>query len=137
MDALEMAVKIARMPGLSYGKYMALRHEIGRIPLNGDGQTIPASFVTCEICGRHFQKSNRGRIPKTCSDKCALELNRKSARELYWKKRNEQPVKTKNCVICGKEFQCRRTRQITCSEECSIKRRMWREEQYEMRKMSK
>lgn len=135
MDALARAALNARRQGISYGQYMAQQREKGCNPLIG-GEGIQSGFAKCEICGKPFLKVNRKRV-NTCSERCAVERGRNAARERYWKNLQKTPGRTANCVICGKEFQTRLSKQITCSEECSIKRRLWREEQYEMRKMSK
>jgi predicted nucleic acid-binding Zn ribbon protein len=143
VDALARAAINAQRQGMSYGQYMAMRFEQNGYKPMPKEEPIPEiveageGFKVCVICGRPFLKNSRGSQAKTCSEKCGEEQGRKATRERYWKKRNEKPGRTAKCVICGKEFQTRLTRQVACSEECSNKRRLWREEQYEMRKMSK
>ena len=39
----------------------------------------------------------------------------------------------KKCVVCGKVFTTNRTRQITCSDKCSLIRRSEREAQYRLK----
>ena len=135
MDALARAALNARRQGVSYGQYMAQQREKGCNPMNCSGM-LQEGYAKCVVCGKPFMKADRKRA-NTCSERCAVERGRNAARERYWKKLQKTPGRTANCVICGKEFHTRRSDQITCSCECSEKRRKWRKEQYEMRKMPK
>lgn len=79
----------------------------------------------CEICGNELPKFRH----RYCSDKCR---NRSSAiREGTCL---DHGLLTKTCVICGKEFQTYKSRKITCSEECSKKRRNRRKRPYNYEK---
>ena len=137
MDALARAALNARRQGISYGQYMAQRREMLSGYMKGGKEAkIQEGYAKCVICGKPFLKSTRKRAT-TCSENCAMENRRNSARERYWENLQKTPGRTANCVICGKEFYTRRSDQITCSGECGEKRRHWRKEQYEMRKMPK
>lgn len=137
MDALARAALNARRQGVSYGQYMAQQREmLSGYTKGGKEAKIQEGYAKCVICGKIFLKADRKRAT-TCSERCAVERGRNAARDRYWKKLQKTPGRTANCVICGKEFHTRRRDQITCSGECGEKRRHWRKEQYEMRKMPK
>lgn len=107
--------------------------------------------MKCEYCGKEFErKSSRGRAPKYCSRECCRAADRDNKRITYVGEREEvcrqcgkklPKFKTrfcsnycreiqegrhhgllqKVCIVCGKEFKTRKSRQLTCSTKCSIR----------------
>lgn len=105
--------------------------------------------MKCEYCGKEFErKSSRGRVPKYCSRECCQSADRDNKRITYVGKREEvcrqcgkklPKFKTrfcsnycreiqegrhhgllqKVCVVCGSKFETQKSRQKTCSTECS------------------
>jgi len=67
----------------------------------------------CENCGDLFEGDRSTR--RFCSDRCRAKFYR---RYHLWNKGNKELL-TKQCVVCGKEFQTYKTRKTTCSKECS------------------
>ena len=67
----------------------------------------------CVFCGEPLGK---GRV-KYCSSFCA-----RKDRNIKQGRISHSEVLTKNCCVCGKEFQTWRSRKTTCSEECRRKR---------------
>ena len=102
--------------------------------------------ATCECCGRQYWKTNGQ--SKYCSEACKTEMakqryqNNKEERLEYAKKYREE-LKKKNpnyerdrwreirgtveyereCEICGTAFSTTRPQKVTCSTECSKKRK--------------
>lgn len=70
----------------------------------------------CEICGKEF--TSKKPTARVCSKKCYSKLLSKI---------NYEKVKTRKCIVCGKEFKpvllkCRRySKATTCSKECALK----------------
>ena len=104
--------------------------------------------MKCEYCGKDFPKNPKGRTRKYCSTECNREADKANKRINYVGKREkicrqcgkELPkFKTrfcsnycreiqegrhhgllqKVCVVCGSKFETQKSRQITCSTECS------------------
>lgn len=134
MDALSRTALLARKAGMSYGQYVGLRFEKnGYKPMPRPEPVLEAGevdtgYAACEQCGKLFRRADR-KNAKTCSEKCSAERSKRLAREKYQKK----PVKTGNCVVCGREFVKRHKRHVTCSGECNLERKkrltkQWREE---------
>ena len=67
----------------------------------------------CVFCGEPLGK---GRV-KYCSSFCA-----RKDRNIKQGRISHSEILTKNCCVCGKEFQTWRSRKTTCSEECRRKR---------------
>lgn len=65
----------------------------------------------CLLCGG---KLGKGKY-KFCSDECARKHYNIQTGRL-----SHSEILTKNCCVCGKEFQTWKSRQTTCSEECKI-----------------
>ena len=65
----------------------------------------------CLLCG---EKLGKGKY-KFCSDECA-----RRHRNIQIGRMSHSEILTKNCCVCGKEFQTWKSRQTTCSEECKI-----------------
>lgn len=65
----------------------------------------------CLLCGG---KLGKGKY-KFCSDECARKHYNIQTGRL-----SHSETLTKNCCVCGKEFQTWKSRQTTCSEECKI-----------------
>ena len=61
----------------------------------------------CINCGKKF--ASRSSLSKYCGVSCADKYRRKQKRVYY----------TKNCKICGKEFETFRENVLCCSNECS------------------
>lgn len=98
----------------------------------------------CTRCGKPYTVT--GGLQKYCPD-CAAEAMQENDRNQalqYYEDNKEQTnpvrndkrrVKTKQCVICGKEFDADRTARNTCSEECRKKQRQtWQREADKKRK---
>lgn len=63
----------------------------------------------CNLCGSELPKFKA----KYCSDKC-----KNRAHAISEGKCLDHGLLTKQCVVCGKEFQTFKSRKITCSDEC-------------------
>lgn len=68
----------------------------------------------CPICNNKLPK----RQVKYCSDKCRQYAEHVSKGVCL-----DHGLLTKTCPVCGKEFQTFKSRKITCSDECSRKRK--------------
>lgn len=101
----------------------------------------------CAICGKEYiVNGSRQRYCPDCASKAVKEVDRQQALKYYndvkgtynparYKKRR---VKTKICVICGKEFPCNGTARNTCSDECRKKQRQaWQRTADKNRKRNK
>lgn len=89
----------------------------------------------CACCGKPYTVT--GGLQKYCPDcaaKAMREIDRNQALQYYEYNKEQinsarydkQRVKTKKCVICGKEFDANGTARNTCSEECRRKqRKIW------------
>lgn len=86
----------------------------------------------CTRCGKPYTVT--GGLQKycpDCADEAMRENDRNQARQYYEDNKeqtnpvrnNKRRVKTKQCVICGKEFDANGTARNTCSEECRKKQR--------------
>jgi len=64
----------------------------------------------CPICNNELPKFK----DKYCSKKCSNRANAIRRGECQ-----DHGLLTKQCVVCGKEFQTFKSRKITCSDECS------------------
>jgi predicted nucleic acid-binding Zn ribbon protein len=71
----------------------------------------------CIICDKPFEANGKS---VTCSDECKLKRRRQTQRN-HALKTEKFTLKTKICVICGKEFTTYRDKEKTCSKECSKK----------------
>lgn len=71
----------------------------------------------CRQCGEPIESNRTGPRRLYCSDKCRRE----------WGK-NHIPLKKRECIFCGKEFETLRKDQKFCSHDCYIHDRFWREE---------
>lgn len=98
----------------------------------------------CARCGKPYTVT--GGLQKYCPD-CAAEAMRENDRNQalqYYEdnkdqinpaRYDKQRVKTKRCVICGKEFGVNGTARNTCTEECRKKQRQaWQREADKKRK---
>ena len=72
-------------------------------------------YKECVVCRRTL--TGKG---KTCSDKCSAELQLDTSRK---KERRRYQHATLECRTCGKQFQRKYPRQLTCGNECRLK---WR-----------
>ena len=66
----------------------------------------------CEICGAWYTASSAEQ--RTCSRACGWELRRRNAPP-----KTTRSTYERSCVECEQEFVTTRSRQITCSAECS------------------
>lgn len=119
MDNLTRNVLEAQKRGMSYGQYMAWKREHGiDTPKPAPKPKHEPQLVkvgVCVVCGKDIMRENRKGKPNTCSQACAEERNRRTARQRYY----ELPagkVRLK-CPECGKEFLGKYGRKF-CSEEC-------------------
>ena len=83
-------------------KYRYERHNFAR-----------RKYKECVICGKPLTTNG-----KTCSDKCSTELQRMTSRKN--ERKRYQPVMLE-CRECGKTFQRKYGRQLSCSNECKLK----------------
>lgn len=73
-----------------------------------NGQWHKKEKFICEQCGREFEQTLR-RGHKFCSGACSQK----------WL-RAKQPIITRTCVVCGKEYNCKQSSlSKTCSKHCS------------------
>ena len=102
-DAVE-----ARKRGMSYGKYMAMKHQEQakeRIPEKENTEKETAKrTVLCAICGEVIHNAVRNQ--KYCTGECAdIAMDRRRLESR--KRRKEKPfigVETKTCEYCGCEY---------------------------------
>ena len=74
--------------------------------------------MKCICCGKDIELTDKTKPHKYCSDYC-----RNRARGIRTGKYGKNGTMTKICAICGKEFETTISHKITCSNECSRKRR--------------
>ena len=79
----------------------------------------------CLLCG---EKLGKGKY-KFCSDECARKHYNIQTGQI-----SHSEILKKECVICGKEFQTWKNRQICCSAECSQKNQNKKDKQKEREK---
>ena len=73
-----------------------------------DGRLGKKEKFICEVCGQEFM-----RVPKKGHKFCSGACQQK------WIRKNE-PLETRTCVICGKNFECKiKSKAKTCSKTCS------------------
>lgn len=75
-----------------------------RMNYSGKRETV------CRQCGKELPK-NKTRF---CSRDCSTRYNHIKSGAV-----NHSDILTKQCPVCGKEFQTWKSRQLTCSSECS------------------
>lgn len=102
------------------------------------------STDNCARCGKPYTVT--GGLQKycpDCADEAMRENDRNQARQYYEDNKeqtnpvrnNKRRVKTKQCVICGKEFDANGTAKKTCSDDCRKKQRQtWQREADKKRK---
>lgn len=122
MDHLTAVVLAAQAAGMSYGKYVARQHELGRplVPQNPKSrrkQEGEASECLCEVCGRPIPLGRR-RGSKTCSGECREEHNRRRSRRVYQETQKFKPTHDWECAWCGKKFTPNRRSQRFCNVRC-------------------
>lgn len=73
-----------------------------------DGRLGKKSKFICEVCGKEFEQIYKPGH-KFCSGACSQK----------WL-RAHQPIVTRNCIVCGKEYACKQNSlSKTCSKHCS------------------
>lgn len=103
MDQLTEDAVDARKKGMSYGKYMAMKHQERKPQKEAAGEPVKKT-VYCAICGAVIQNAVRNQ--KYCTGECAdiaMDRQRMESR----KRRKENPfigVETKTCEYCGCEY---------------------------------
>ena len=115
LDNLTINVLAAEKAGLSYGKYMALKHEKEQPPKMVEPPPQPC-WKVCPHCGKKFYAEQGKRL--YCSEFCYQQANYKAHRERILK--NRKPVPPMICEICGNEFTPpkRDGRIKYCSDDC-------------------
>lgn len=114
-------VKEATDRHTTYGRYRAAL-EAGKeaAGLPPRAALLPIKTKKCRWCGAEFVVGNRNKA--YCSDEC-----RKAQNDAWNRERRARggtpPLCERACVICGRAFMPRVTQQLTCSTECSLKRR--------------
>lgn len=95
----------------TYGKHQAQKEWHDQIK---QPTPLPPGWKTCPKCGKRFYANHGKRI--YCSDLCAREAKQNRRRE----RQHQQPVPSKICAACGKEFiPSRNDKRIKyCSIEC-------------------
>ena len=78
---------------------------------------VVGSTDFCKRCGAEYTVA--WGVQKYCR-KCALELNRNRCDTLG----DSWAPATRNCIICGREFEVLGRRRLCCSPECS-KKHLW------------
>lgn len=71
--------------------------------------------MKCKMCGEEFEQVNKNHM--YCSN-CKAERHRQRNKENYYMERNVDHDKI--CVVCGKQFVAKSSRQLCCSNACSI-----------------
>ena len=123
MDHLTQVVLAAQAAGMSYGKYVALQHELGRNPVPPAlkrriaDETEEQEERRCEICGAILRPGIRGTV-KTCGPVCSYELNKRRNRAYYQKTLKFKPDVPVKCDYCDAEFMQNRRGQRFCSPKC-------------------
>lgn len=110
----------------TYGKYRAALEagkEAAVMPIRAAILPTQTKTKKCRWCGAEFVVGNRNKA--YCSDECRKAQNDAWNRERKaLRARGETPVlEARSCVICGSIFMPKVAQQITCSVECSLKRR--------------
>lgn len=118
LDNLTINVLAAEKAGLSYGKYMALKHEKEQ-PQKMAESPIPPGWKVCPHCGKKFYAEQGKR--RYCSEFCYQQANYKAHRERIMEKRKSVPPVI--CKVCGNEFipPKRDSRIKYCSDDCRSK----------------
>lgn len=117
LDNLATNVLAAEKAGLSYGKYMALKHEKEQPPKMAESPS-PPGWKVCPQCGKKFYAEHGKR--RYCSEFCHQQANYKAHRDRIVNSR--EPILPKICAVCGKEFMpFRNDKRIKyCNELCKM-----------------
>ena len=118
----------------TYGRYRAALEagkEAAGLPPRAALPPTQIKTKKCRWCGAEFVVGNRNKA--YCSDECRKAQNDAWNRERR-AKGGALPLTERQCVICGAVFLPKVVQQITCSPECSLKRRWETGRRYRMEK---
>lgn len=117
LDNLTIDALAAEKAGLSYGKYMALKHEKEQPPKMVESPS-PPGWKVCPHCGKKFYAEHGKR--RYCSEFCQQQANYRAHRDRIFEKKSVPPA---ICRVCGHEFTPpkRDGRIKYCSDECRSK----------------
>lgn len=122
MDNLSRLAAQAREQGLSYGKYMALRKELGK----ETPHTVQKELTKpeepermCVICGKLLMPGMKGRA-MTCGPSCSYELTKRRSRERYRRLHPKDLTELPLCLRCNQPYTPKRAGTRFCCRQCRV-----------------